>query len=238
MLQSAQPQASTEGFADYLKPTFFLDSDHPAVVAFAAGAVGDAADAVEAAKRLYYAVRDGLRYDPYSFHVQREAYKASAVLGAGSGFCVPKTIVLAAAARVVGIPSRLGFADVRNHLTTQRLRSLMDTDVFAYHGYVELHLDGKWVKATPAFNIELCEKFRVLPLEFDGRTDSMMHPYDADNRRHMEYLLDRGTFADMPFELFRDDIFRMYPKLLNSAGTLGGDFAAEASAENATARKE
>ena len=30
----------------------------------------------------------------------------------------------------------------------------MGTDLFVYHGYAELFLDGKWVKATPAFNVE------------------------------------------------------------------------------------
>ena len=52
--------------------------------------------------------------------------------------------VLAAAARVLGVPARLGFADVRNHLTSPRLREMMNTDVFAYHGYTELLIDGRW----------------------------------------------------------------------------------------------
>jgi transglutaminase-like putative cysteine protease len=234
MLQPAQLQASPEGFADYLAPTFFLDSDHAAVIAFAKRAAGETPDPVEQARRLYYAVRDGLRYDPYSFSWRAEAYRASDVLRRGLGFCVPKTILLAAAARVLGIPSRLGFADVRNHLNTARLRELMETDVFAYHGYVEMFVEGKWVKSTPAFNIELCQKFRVLPLEFDGRNDSLMHPYDADNRRHMEYLLDRGVFADMPFEMFCKDMLLIYPRLSEVCrrGGLGGDFAAETASEH------
>lgn len=53
-----------------------------------------------------------------------------------------------------------------------RMREQMKTDVFYWHGYASIYLEGKWVKATPAFNIELCEKFLRL-LEFDGRTDSI-----------------------------------------------------------------
>ena len=64
----------------------------------------------------------------------------------------------------------------------------MGTDLFVYHGYTDLCLDGKWVKATPAFNLALCTRFRVKPLEFDGRDDSIFHPFDEDDRRHMEYL--------------------------------------------------
>ena len=162
--------------------------------------------------RLYYAVRDGLLYDPYSIEFTPEAFKASTIIARGRGFCVAKACVLAAAARALRIPARLGFADVRNHLATERLRSLMGTDIFYYHGYTELYLEGKWVKATPAFNIELCRKFGTLPLEFDGRTDSIFHPFDAAGRRHMEYVTDRGNRADLPFEEIRDAMLRYYPQ--------------------------
>src|SRR5574341_322846 len=64
-----------------------------------------------------------------------------------------------AVARVVGIPARVGYADVRNHLSTPKLRELVGGDLFVWHGYAELHLEGRWVKATPAFNLTLCERF-------------------------------------------------------------------------------
>jgi hypothetical protein len=88
----------------------------------------------------------------------------------------------------------------------------MGTDLFAYHGYVELHLEGKWVKATPAFNLALCRRFRVKPLEFDGRSDSIFHPYDEDERLHMEYVRERGTFADVPTEEIQRTFRELYPK--------------------------
>ena len=59
-------------------------------------------------------------------------------------------------------------------------------------------LDGEWVKATPAFNLQLCERFGILPLDWDGRSDSLYHPYDREGRRHMEYVNQRGTFDDVP----------------------------------------
>jgi hypothetical protein len=76
----------------------------------------------------------------------------------------------------------------------------MRTDIFYWHGYADIYLSGKWVKATPAFNIELCEKFRLLPLEFDGLRDSLYHPFDAEGRRHMEYVTLRGTYAELPLD--------------------------------------
>jgi transglutaminase-like putative cysteine protease len=184
----------------YLRPTQFIDSDAPVVIEFAHATIGDAGTDIEKGVRLYYAVRDSVRYDPYAIKPDPDIFRASWVLAAKVGFCIQKAILLAAVARAVEIPSRLGFADVRNHLTTQRLRRLMGTDVFAFHGYTELYLDGQWVKATPAFNRALCERFKVLPLEFDGKSDSIFHPFDAEGRKHMEYLRDHGHFADFPLE--------------------------------------
>ena len=131
--------------------------------------------------KLYYAVRDGVRYDPYSMQLVPEELGAVRCLAHKVGFCIPKAALLAASARALGIPARVGYADVKNHLATGKLIEMMGTDIFIWHGYTDLFLEGKWVKATPAFNIELCDKFRVLPLEFDGREDSLFHPFDADD---------------------------------------------------------
>lgn len=182
----------------FLAPTTFVDSDAPDVAAFARATCAGASDERDRAVRLYYAVRDGIVYTPYCDFDSPETFRASATLARGSGFCVAKAALLAAAARAAGIPARIGFADVRNHLTTPRLRATMGTDVFYYHGYTELHVGGRWVKATPAFDRTLCDRFGVRPLEFDGVQDSLFHPYDRAGRRHMEYVGDRGTHADVP----------------------------------------
>jgi transglutaminase-like putative cysteine protease len=217
----------TQDWSRYLRATAFLDAEHPAIRELATRAIGDAREPIERAVRLYYAVRDGLRYDPYSVDLSPEGMTASAIVARGRGYCVAKATVLAAAARAAGIPSRLGFADVRNHLATPRLLEMMGTDVFYYHGYTELLLEDRWLKATPAFNVELCERFGVRPLEFDGRKDSIFHPFDAGGRRHMEYLTDHGTRDDLPLDELRTAMARHYPAF---AGPPGGDFHAEASA--------
>jgi transglutaminase-like putative cysteine protease len=198
---------------EYLQPGPTVDSDHPEIVAFARRVAGGAAEPRDAAVKLYYAVRDGLRYDPYDVTLTREGILASNVLRAGRGWCVPKAVVLTACCRALGIPARLGFADVRNHLSTARMRASMRSDVFYWHGYSSVWLDGRWRKATPAFNVELCQKFRLLPLEFDGHEDSIYHPFDAEGRRHMEYLAYRGEFADVPLEAMLETFRGSYPKL-------------------------
>lgn len=193
-----------------LRPGRFVDSDAEEVVAFAERAASGADDDAEAARRLYLAVRDGLRYDPYRLGAEPDDFRASRTLGRGYGFCVTKAAVLAAAARARGIPARLGFADVKNHLTSPRLLEAMGTDVFSYHGYTELYLGGRWVKATPAFNDSLCRKARIRPLEFDGEHDSIYHPFDLEGRRHMEYLRYRGVYLDIPLEEMAADWAKLY----------------------------
>jgi transglutaminase-like putative cysteine protease len=236
MAPSAPPLAgdAAEDLRPYLAPTEFIDCDEPSVLAFARTAVAGARDESERIRRLYYAVRDGIRYDPYSMSLDRAAFRASSVLAAGRGHCVAKATLCTAAARAIGVPARPGYADVRNHLCTPRLRAMMDTDLFVYHGYVELRLGDRWVKATPVFNLSLCEKFRVFPLEFDGRTDSLFHPYDPDGKRHMEYVRDHGAFADVPFATIVAALRQSYPRLLGLAPA-GHDFEREAAATAAKA---
>lgn len=204
-----------------IHPTAFVDSDAPAVVAFARAAAAGHVEARARAVALYYAVRDGVAYTPYCDFRAPETYRASAVLAKGAGFCVGKAAVLAAVARAEGIPARLAFADVRNHLCTPRLRALVGGDVFYYHGYVELELDGRWVKATPAFDRTLCDRFGVLPLEFDGREDSVFQPYDRAGRRHMEYVRERGAHADVPMADIVAIFEREYPRLVEAGESAG-----------------
>ena len=213
---------------EYLQPGQYVDSAHPAVAAFAKK-YSKGKDDRERAVALYYAVRDVIRYNPFLDFRDPAVFKASAVLAADQGFCVGKAALLAACARAAGIPARVGFADVKNHLTTPRLAERMGSDLFIYHGFTELWLDGKWVKATPAFNLALCQRFRVKPLEFDGREDSIFHPFDEDERRHMEYLRDRGSYADVPVEEIQRVFRETYPKFY----ALGRDAAKETFAPSA-----
>jgi hypothetical protein len=131
-----------------------------------------------------------------------------------------------------GIASKVGFADVKNHLTSRRLRDMMGTDEFAYHGYSVLLIDGRWVKATPAFNRSLCDKAGVLPLEFDGVHDSLLHPLDTAGRKHMEYLRDHGSFAEVPVQALLASWKKVYPNMERwGEQDVTGDFEQEAVTE-------
>ncbi|MEW6440275.1 MAG: transglutaminase family protein [bacterium] len=217
---------------DYLRSTEFLDADSPAIIEFARSRAAGASGAAEKAVRIFYAVRDEIRYDPYSLDLSRSHFKASATLARGRGFCIPKAVLLAAACRAEGVPSRLRFADVRNHLTTERLKSLMGGDVFYFHGYTELFLRNRWIRVTPTFNLSLCERFNVKPLDFDGEHDAVFHQFDRLGNRHMEYLKDHGAYADLPYEKVVE-VFEIHylPRVGSATPLAAGDFEAEAAAD-------
>lgn len=197
----------------YLLPTSIIDSDHEQIIHYAKDTIGESVeDPVEIAVKLYYAVRDGIWYDPYYPFYLPEHYRASNVLKSGRGYCVCKASLLCALGRACSIPSRVGFADVRNHLATKQLIERLGCDLFVYHGFTEFYLEGKWVRATPAFNIELCERHKVVPLEFNGREDSIFHAYNLDKKQHMEYVEYHKSYADIPVDIIVAEWEKAYGK--------------------------
>jgi len=211
----------------YTDPADYIDSNHPAVERFARSSVApDASDRTKAS-RLYTAVRNGIRYNPYVNMRVNETFRASSVLAAGVGYCVGKASLYAAACRVHGIPARVGFADVKNHLTTAKLRASMGTDIFTWHGYTEVYVDGAWRKATPTFNDTLCAKVGVAPLDFDGHTDALLHPFDGEGRTYMQYINDHGPFHDVPAKFLMREMARDYANLVGEDHT-GRDMEKEA----------
>ncbi len=215
-------------FNKYLESTRFIDSDSDIIKNFAENICKNEVSPLKKAVKLYYAVRDGIKYDPYTMEDAPEYMIASRVLMRKSGYCVAKAVVLTALARCKKIPARLGFADVRNHINSARLMALMETDLFIYHGFVELYLNEKWVKATPAFDINLCKKAFIKPLEFDGLSDSIFHEFNTRGDKHMEYVKYHGHFADLPFDRIMKASKKIYPLYFKNLEKKGKDFAEEA----------
>ena len=214
----------------FLAPADYVDSDHPDVQRFATDAAAGATSEQDRLSRLYLAVRDGIRYNPYVDFRSLEIFRASSVLQAGHGYCVGKASLFAAACRVIGIPARVGFADVRNHLATPRLIELMRTNLFAWHGYAECLVEGNWVKASPTFNLTLCTKLGVAPLEFNGVHDALMQAFDRSDARFMEYVAQHGCYFDVPAKFLRAEMARLYPHLAEINGPLGASLEDDATA--------
>ena len=209
----------TSDASDFLAPTHFVDSDSREVGNFVARVLTGAGDVSPTTKaiRLFDAVRDDIRYNPFDIGTIADDYRASRIAAKPTNYCVPKAILLTAALRAAGIPAAVGFADVRNHLNSPKLAELMDTDLFIYHGYVAVWLEGRQFKVTPAFNTEMCERFGVKQLIFDGKSDALFHEFDRNSQRHMEYVNDRGWFLDPPIGQLLEDFRTTYPKLWQSS---------------------
>lgn len=216
--------------APYLAATPYVDHHAPGIRALTQSALQDLppdATDLDRAIRLFRAVRDGFWYDPYTLTLDADDYRASRIATRSAAYCVPKAILLTACLRAAGIPAALGFADVRNHLNTPRLQELMGTDLFIYHGYVQLWAGGRSFKVTPAFNTELCARFGVRPLDFDGTGDALFHEFDQQGRHHMEYVCDRGLFADFPADEILPALRATYPRFEDfSHGRVPGQGAA------------
>jgi transglutaminase-like putative cysteine protease len=205
----------------YLAPAEFIDSDHPAIVSFAARTVSPDAPAIEKARRFYLAARE-IRYDPDLDYTDPEVFRASSVLRAGAGYCVGKAALCAALCRAGGLPARVGFADVTNHLSSEKLREKMGTNYFAWHGFTEVKLGDRWIKASPTFNSTLCDRFGVPALDFDGNCDALLQAYDGEGRTFMRYEVMHGAFHDVPVKFLIAEMARRYPTLRRSGRTSGG----------------
>jgi len=209
---------------EYLRPTRFLDSDSPAVIGYALSKVNKSMTDSEKAVALYLGVRDDISYDPYHIILEPAAISAGLTLKRRRGYCVEKSLLLAACGRVCGIPSRLGFSIVQNHLSSEKFVRMLRTDKFVFHGYNEFWLNDNWVKCTPAFNKSLCEKFGTKPLEFDGVHDSIFQEFSPDGKAYMNYIYQYGQFDDLPYDLFVSELKEHYPHLFDEHGIMLSNF--------------
>lgn len=218
---------TTTDLRPYLQPTYYIDSDHEAVQAFAHKHSAHTSDVVERVQALFYAVRDGVRYNPYRIILRPPFLKASYQAQKTDGYCIEKSNLFVAAARAIGVPARLGFANVRNHLGTKRLEQILRTDLLVFHGYAEVFLHERWVKVTPVFDAALCQKLGVQPLDFDGATDCIFQTSDKTGNPFMEYVHEHGTFQDLPFDAFVEAMRQHYGHLFEQrqlAGDMVFDF--------------
>jgi len=199
----------------YLQAGFYTNSDHPKVIEYTQSVIRGISDKQQQLIALFYAVRDGFRYNPYHLILKPYALKASFLLTKDYGYCVEKSNLFAACARVLGVPSRLGYGNVCNHLGTKDIEQKLKTNILVFHGFTEVFINDQWVKATPVFNKELCQKLGVEPLDFDAKTDCIFQESDKDGNPFMEYIHDYGTFADVPFEKFKTELLKFYPHLFD-----------------------
>jgi transglutaminase-like putative cysteine protease len=191
----------------YLRSTSFIDCDSASIQEKSRELTTRGQEnTIEKAKSLFYFVRDGIKYSIYIPKHLPEYFRASNVLSRGTGYCVHKAVLLAALARAAGIPARLRFARIRNNLLPEKTLNWLGTNILPFHGFAELYLDGKWVKATPALDLKTCIENKIIPVEFDGKNDALFHHYNQEGKLQIEYLADLGHYDDLPLKRLREEI--------------------------------
>ena len=187
-----------------MRPTAVIDWDTGAVKQKAQELTRGLKSDREKAVALFYFVRDSIKHNPYAEGSSPEDFKASVILQRGYGYCQHKALLLVALARAAGIPARPGYADVRDHLLSRKFRDMIGGDnLLIQHGYAELYIDGKWVHASPAYDLGTCNKMGFVPVEFDGIHDARDSAYNQRGKPHIEYVTDHGTYDDFPFDYIR-----------------------------------
>jgi transglutaminase-like putative cysteine protease len=192
----------------FFKPTPFIDCDAKTVKEKSREIVQGINVQRDKAIRIFYAVRDGIKYTIYGQRSRPEHFRASTILAAGEGYCVQKAILLVALSRAASIPARLRFAAIRSHLVSKEMLEKRGTNLFPYHGYADLYLEGSWIRAAPTFDIVSCMNAGLRPVEFDGRHDALLPSTTLDGRPHIEYVEDRGFFEDVPYETLMETSLR------------------------------
>lgn len=183
----------------YLRATGTIDSDHPSIRQKTSELTDGLGTHREKAVAIFYFVRDSIRYNPFMPRFLPEHLKASNTLAGGEGFCIQKAVLVAALSRAAKIPARIRFAVLKNHLLPEKLSVILKGNDLPDHGFAEIYIDGIWVKANASFDLGTCRDL-IIPVEFDGKNDALFHPRTRDGRQHIEYVLFRNCYDDVPVE--------------------------------------
>ena len=199
--------------SNYLGPSFFLDCDAAPIREKSGELTANIKEPRGKAIRIFYFVRDDIRYNGFSPRPSDEDFKACHILARCEGYCVQKALLLVALALAAGIPARLRFAEIRILHTAKSIAEKRGSNVFPCHGLTYLYVEGHWVKATQSYDLGYCRKAGIAPVELDGKTDALLPLSTLDGRLNIEYIQDRGFFDDLPLDGIRKaSVSWKYPK--------------------------
>jgi hypothetical protein len=151
---------------------------------------------------LFDYARDTVRYSVSVPFDDLNDYLALNTLARGWGFCVQKSALLCALARAVGIPARLGFADIKNYLLPEYLDQMVPDKILYYHCFVEWRINGRWIKSTPSFDTRLTQERGWRLVVFSPEADGLLPSTDLAGQPHVEYINHRGWRLGVPLDEF------------------------------------
>ena len=206
---------------NFLKCTEIIDCDSNSIKGKALEVTKGLKTDKEKAVALFYFVRDKIKHNAYVPLYDANRYKASSTLKEGNGMCQNKAILLVALARAVGIPARLGFVDVEDNQLSDSFKQMIGgVNTMPFHGFAELYIDGRWVHASPAYDLATCRKKGFIPVEFDGVNDAKDSEYTKSGQLHMKHIQYHGPYEDLPL----DEIYSYYREWIAKMGKAWDDF--------------
>jgi len=199
-----------ENLEIYLRPTFTIDCDHEYVVERARDLTRTCTSDSEKAIKLFYFVRDSIKFNIYMISAFEEDHKASRVLQWGEAYCIQKAILLTALGRAAGIPSRLIFARIRNHQLPPEILEWKKDNIFNWHGYNQFYINDRWISVAATFDRRLCDKVGLPVVEFDGLTDALLPKRDLRGEPFIDYIETLGQYPDFPIEGIRKEVSKYF----------------------------
>jgi transglutaminase-like putative cysteine protease len=182
----------TDTMQEYVAATKQCDCDNPWLREKAQEIVDGASSPEEKALRIFYHVRDTIR-----FSLAYSRSKASQILKQGYGDCGTKTNAQVALLRAVGIPARYRWVRVESRVLHRLIADFVYKNMppVASHFWAECHLHGKWVSCELLLDKPLYEgmlkaglitKEQIPTIDWDGKTDLvLLSPWITEDRGHL-----------------------------------------------------
>jgi len=196
----------------FLKSTTVINSDSDIIKATAESLFNNANSDEEIVKRLFYFIRDEIRYI-FRLTDNPEDLKASFILQRKQGFCTQKAILFCAIARSINIPAGIAFFEIIDYFMN---KSAVNGRLIQYHGIASLYLHGRWILFDATLDKRLCEMNNRPVTEFSATKDCLMPPLAENRNKHIEYVKFRGMCSNIvpqPFirlmqHTYSDTLFR------------------------------
>lgn len=167
--EPGEVEAVDSALAEYLESDAFVQADHPKIKAVALEAVQDETNPWKRALRLYEWVYNNINKTPVA-----SVPSALEVLETREGDCNEHTVLFAALARSVGIPTRLAIG-----------LAWSDTlDGFYYHAWPEVYV-GRWTWMDPTLGQRIADATHIKLLDGNIEAWPRLLPYLGSLQIHV-----------------------------------------------------
>lgn len=200
----------------FLKPSEFCDCNSSEVQKLAKELTKDASDTKEAAIKIFFYVRDQIKFGYPSLG------KASEVLRRGYGTCSSKANLQVALLRSVGISTRFQLQSINARvLFENKVPPPFRDEEFSgevTHYSAEVYLNGKWLVADTTFDKEIDPERAI---DWNGETHAMILSkkeilQELGTKENLDHVFIRREKEIKSLSKQDANILRVYTAILNT----------------------